>query len=74
MVKCRTAPDWTAEWIIDALPSWPPEMDDGAAEALRKLRPSRKPDRERYDAVLKRALRDADDDRIRFVVAGAEKG
>ena len=74
VVKCRTAPDWTAEWILEALPSWPSEMDDGAAEALRKLRPSKKPDQERYDELLERAARDADDDRIRSVLARARKG
>ena len=71
IVRCRTAPEWTAEWMIESLSGWPPEFDETVTKCLRRLRPRRRADRARFAKVLERALQEADDPRIKSVIEGA---
>jgi len=74
IVNCHTAPGWTAQWMIDNLADWPAELDETVQRCLARLCPRGAHAADRYRRVLRKAIEDAPDERIRLVVSGAIRG
>ena len=71
---CGAPVDWTAEWIIDNLQDWPPELDDAARETLIRLRPKTDKARAEYKKQLERLARTVKDERTQKVLTAVLSG
>jgi len=71
---CGAPVDWTAEWIIDNVQDWPPELDDAARETLIRLRPKTDKARAEYKKQLERLAKSVKDERTQKVLTGALAG
>ncbi|MFQ5422707.1 MAG: hypothetical protein ACE5F9_01875 [Phycisphaerae bacterium] len=71
IVNCRTAPGWTAQWMIDNLTDWPAGLDETVQRCLVRLCPAHARAADRYRRVLRKAIEDTPDERIRLIVGGA---
>lgn len=41
IVRCGVAPEWTAEWLLENLDDWPPELDETVQECIVSLDPGK---------------------------------
>lgn len=71
VVHCHKARRWTAEWMIDSVPTWPAALDETVQACLVQLCPGLKPDKRSYVSFLRRVLERNESSRVRRVVEGA---
>lgn len=71
VVHCQKARQWTAEWMIDSMPTWPAALDRTVQACLVKLSPSWNADSRPYASFLRRKVQRVEDARVRQVVEEA---